>query len=216
MEKKAVLFDLDGTLWDATGRITESWNRAIARSGSPELAVDREKIKRVQGMTLEAIGKKLFPGLPADVREKLVYDCESDTIKSLKLYGGSLFDGLIPTLSELHRKYFLAVVSNCSDGYIDSFLLPHRLCEYFDDNECAGRTGLSKSENIRLVMARNRISFAVYVGDTVLDYEAAKEAGVPFIHASYGFGIVEDAEYSVSDIRELPELVDRIFKSLPH
>ena len=46
----------------------------------------------------------------------------------------------------------------------------------------------------------------VYVGDTVLDYEAAKAAGVPFIHAAYGFGKVEGVP-SIQKPLELPALL---------
>lgn len=37
-------------------------------------------------------------------------------------------------------------------------------------------------------MDRGRIESAIYVGDTQGDWDAAKTAGVPFVHAAYGFG----------------------------
>ena len=41
-------------------------------------------------------------------------------------------------------------------------------------------------------MERNGLQNPVYVGDTIWDAEAAKEAGVPFIYAEYGFGEVTE------------------------
>ena len=43
----------------------------------------------------------------------------------------------------------------------------------------------------------------MYLGDTALDYSSATEAGIAFIHAAYGFGQVEGAERSISDLSEL-------------
>ena len=77
--------------------------------------------------------------------------------------------------------------------------------------ELAGRTGLDKGENIRLVMARNGVRRAVYVGDTQGDADAAKKAGVPLIFAAYGFGRVADAEYVIQEISELPSILEQIF-----
>ena len=58
-------------------------------------------------------------------------------------------------------------------------------------------------------MERNRISRegAFYVGDTVMDERAARSAGIPFIHAAYGFGEAEEPDARLCDIRELPELL---------
>ena len=42
------------------------------------------------------------------------------------------------------------------------------------------------------------------VGDTGTDEEAARVAGIPFIHAAYGFGKTERPEAVIREIRELP------------
>ena len=57
------------------------------------------------------------------------------------------------------------------------------------------------------MLERNGIDRAVYVGDTQGDYDAAMEAGIPFIHAAYGFGHVPAGTPAIRDIRELPELL---------
>ena len=52
------------------------------------------------------------------------------------------------------------------------------------DIEMSGRIGLDKGSNIRLVMERNNITQAVYVGDTQKDAAAAEKAGIPFCFPS--------------------------------
>lgn len=78
------------------------------------------------------------------------------------------------------------------------------------DYECFGDTGKSKGENIRLIMERNRIDDAVYVGDTQGDYEAAVFAGIPFIFAKYGFGNPANYDYAINGIKELLDLQERL------
>ena len=66
---------------------------------------------------------------------------------------------------------------------------------------------MPKGENIRLVMERNHWKSSIYIGDTEGDRQAALTAGIPFIHAAYGFGQVAEASPRLQDIRELPDLL---------
>ena len=132
--------------------------------------------------------------------------CTEVEIAHVRKVGGILFDGLEETLEYLSQKYALYIVSNCQKGYIEAFLAYHNLEKYFIDRENAENTGLSKGQNIRLVMERNGLSNTVYVGDTIGDQWAAKEAGVPFIFAAYGFGKAEAPETTISSIRQLTQI----------
>ena len=116
-------------------------------------------------------------------RYKLEYEYLSE-------HGATLYNKLEDTLERLSKKYKLFIVSNCQDGYIESFFKSHKLEKYFIDYECPGRTGLAKAENIKLIVERNNLKNPVYVGDTQGDAKAAKDANIPFIYANYGFGDV--------------------------
>lgn len=109
-------------------------------------------------------------------------------------------------LKKLSEKYKLYIVSNCQDGYIESFYEFHKLEKYFLDYENPGRTGLSKGENIKLIIQRNNLSEPIYVGDTEGDCKAAKYAGVPFVYAKYGFGQVNDYDESIDTFGDLVKL----------
>ena len=65
---------------------------------------------------------------------------------------------------------------------------------------------MKKAENIRLVVARNGLQHPVYVGDTKGDEEAAHAAGVPFVHAAYGFGRAVQPEAVIEKIA--PKIVE--------
>ncbi len=202
MKIDSIIFDLDGTLWDAVHEISEAWNRAIDRY--PEIRrITEEELKGCMGLPINDIGKKLFPNIDENFQIKLMEQCCHEEEEYLRAYGGSLYPKLEETLKSLSEKYKLFVVSNCQEGYIQCFFQAHSLGKYFCDFECAGFTGLSKGENNKLIMERNNLKNPVYVGDTIMDAEAASVAGIPFVYARYGFGKVEKYDYIIDNIDEL-------------
>ena len=50
----------------------------------------------------------------------------------------------------------------------------------------------------------------MYVGDIQGDYEATRWAGLPFIHARYGFGTIEDEVPFINALEDLPEVVKTV------
>ena len=209
MKKKAVIFDLDGTLWDAAETIAPAWNAYLEGRGIA-LRMCPDDCRACCGKTLPEIAAMLFPAAEPAWRESVIEGCCDAECVPLAREGGRLYPGLEAVLEELRRDYFLAVVSNCGLGYIEAFFSGNRTGRFFDDYENAARTGLSKGENIRLVMERNGIERAVYVGDTEGDRQAALRAGVPFIHAAYGYGQVRGADFTLRQLRELPQILDKL------
>lgn len=207
MRYDGVLFDLDGTLWNATGAICESWKIALADAPDVDRSPTVAELEGVMGMTAESLTATLFPHLSEERRLALFDRCCQVENDYLRKHGGILYDGLEETLRELSAKLPLCIVSNCNAEYIPCFLEAHRLGPYFKDWECIGRTGKQKWENIRLVAQRNGIRRPVYVGDTGMDKAAADKAGVPFIHAAYGFGEVPGV-LTIHSPKELPALLE--------
>lgn len=207
MNIDSIIFDLDGTLWDSTDGVLKSWNTIIENNKDINVKLTKEILKGTMGLQIIDIGRKLFPNLSDDRIEELMKDCCELENEYLEKHGGILYDNLEETLKELSSNYKLFIVSNCQCGYIEVFLKYHNLGKYFLDFENPGRTGLSKGENIKLVVERNKLKSSVYVGDTEGDLKAAKFAGIPFIYASYGFGEVSEYDYSIKRFNELLELV---------
>ena len=209
--KKGILFDLDGTLWDSAEGVAASWNLALAGMGMPPRAT-AEGVHAVMGKTMDVIARLFFPEMPDEEAQRRMAVCMKTENEYLRIHGGKLFEGLEETLGALRRNgWFLAVVSNCQEGYIEAFLERHGLGDYFDDRECFGHTGRGKGSNIRLVLERNGLERALYLGDTRGDYDAAAEAGIPFLHAAYGFGEVPEGTPRIGDIRELPARAETFF-----
>ncbi|GIP34938.1 HAD family hydrolase [Paenibacillus sp. J2TS4] len=201
----SIIFDLDGTLWDTTHIGAKIWSETASKYKVSD-QVTAEKLKSLYGLPTEVITKKLFPSAPEEVALAIMKESCERQCPYLEEDGGILFPKLIETLDELKNSYRLFIVSNCQEGYIQSFIKGNQLEGYFEDFEYPGRTGLSKAENIRLIMDRNSLKNSIYVGDTSGDASASKEAGIPFVYARYGFGNAEHFEGAIDSLDELLQL----------
>ncbi len=188
-----VIFDLDGTLWDSTATVTQAWNRVLERLGDPRPPLSVADIAGVMGMAHLDICRTLFPGLAEARREEVVLACYVEEEQAIHAQGGVLYAGVEAGLSTLAAGLPLFIVSNCQRGYIESFLAWSGLARCFADVECHGNTGAPKDENLRRIARRNGLQHPIYIGDTEGDRRAAASAGMPFIHAAYGFGSLDDA-----------------------
>lgn len=206
MNIDSIIFDLDGTLWDSTEGIAKSWTKVLEKKNYYKKEITVEELQSCIGKQLYDMGKILFPDLDEKTIETLIDDCCKSEEEYLLKHGGVLYGDLEENLRKLSSKYKLFIVSNCQDGYIECFLKAHNLEDYFVDFECPGRTGLSKGENIKLIIERNNLKSPVYVGDTQTDADSTRVANIPFVFARYGFGDVDEYEYVIDTFEELLEL----------
>lgn len=210
--KQGILFDLDGTLWDSSSLVANAWNQVIAQQLGDAHTITPEDMYSLMGKSMDQIARELFPAMPFSEAMDLMDRCCVIENQHVLAYGGNLYPHLEQTLKSLQTSGFsLFIVSNCQTGYVKSFLTHYGFFSYFADYEEFGRTGLSKGENIRLVIARQNITHAIYLGDTQGDQDAAEEAKVPFVFAQYGFGSVSRAAPSISALEELPALSQILF-----
>ena len=185
---EAIIFDLDGTLWSTTDSCVKVLKEIKQKYNDITKDIDAEIVNKCMGLTFEEIVKEYYGYLD---------------IENLLKNGGTLYPKLKSTVKELSKNYKLCIVSNCVVGYIESFLKSSNLEKYFSDYECNGNTKLEKGENIKLIMERNSIKSAVYVGDTIKDKKAADDVNIPFVYASYGFGKVDDYDYKLTEVSDL-------------
>lgn len=203
----SVIFDLDGTLWDSTGNVAIAWQNAIEQVDYVDDVMTREKIRSVTGMAYNVIFDTLFSHLDPVRRDELMALCAKSELDVLHTKGGELYPSLEETLAYLASRYRLFIVSNCQSGYIEVFIKLSGMGKYFAGHQCYGTKGNPKWENIKDIVNDYRLAAPVYVGDTMGDFESATKAGVPFIFANYGFGLVEDGQVATigafSDLKDL-------------
>lgn len=208
--KKGIIFDLDGTLWNSTEQVVKAWNRVLEDCNDTNYRMSAEDLQKLMGKTIKEIASIIFREVSEQRALEIVKHCCLVELIYLEKHGGVLYPNLEETLNNLNKNYNLYIVSNCQEDYIETFLNYHKLGRYFSDYENHGRTSLPKGENIKLVIERNNIDKAVYVGDTQSDYDAAELAGIPFIHARYGFGKINLKTSFINNINELPQILQNL------
>lgn len=202
----SIIFDLDGTLWDSTDVVARNWQEVVEKHEEIERKISLKDVQSVMGLQMDELGKRLLPGLKDEDRALIIKECMNADNNYLKEHGARLYDKVEDVLKKLSEKYKLFIVSNCGVGYIEAFYEGHKIDKYFTDFENPGRTGLSKAENIKLIVERNNLKHPIYVGDTQGDRDAARGAKVPFVYASYGFGEVRDYDFKINSFEELLKL----------
>lgn len=195
----ALIFDLDGTLVDNVKIITKAWNE-ISKKYGWKLHVDEITIQNCMGKTPLEIGNILFPELEDKEVLNRIYICGKEEIDYVKEEIGKSYINK-KQLQQLAINHKLFIVSNCMDGYIETYLNVYGFNNYFVEivNSTTKKT---KGENIAYLVKKYNLKNVAYIGDTIKDYEAAKQAKVDFIHAAYGYGIVNYPN-KINNINEL-------------
>ncbi|MCB9498710.1 MAG: HAD-IA family hydrolase [Bacillales bacterium] len=212
---KAVLFDLDGTLLDTSLDLSGALNYALKKNGLPERTVN--ETKQFTGNGIRVLVKRAVPGGEMNpLYEKTFSDFK--TRYSAHLLDKTVpYPGIIDVLKKLKNDgYKLAIISNKNDllvKQIDYF--------YFDGKIFDVVSGTTpdvpfkpspEMVNLALLKLGIKKEEALYVGDTNIDFDTAKNANVDVIMVSYGFKPKQFLiDYGVKDIIDSPqELIKRL------
>lgn len=176
MAKRAILFDLDGTLWRGY-----EWYSEIL---SIETGEDKGRIlgELHKGRSVFVIGVEL--GLS---RSRLLRLCRDNV-------------GLLDTYPEVRETLAvlqgdgvsLGIVTNLSGRIAEPALSGIHLDRHFDVVVHPGNCGARKPSPQPILTGLSRLRVPVseaisYVGDSANDAKCASSAGVPFVWASYGY-----------------------------
>lgn len=200
----SIIFDMDGTLWDAVDTYAAIWNETYRMLGI-DARMTREQLLDCMGLTLSTIIKRLNPA-GVDEAQFTAALREVDS-RLMPTRGGTLYPGVREGIERLAKQFPLFMVSNCGPHGLDYFLQYTRLRPYIKDTLTNGQTHLPKADNIKLIIERHGLTDAVYVGDTQTDCDAAHRAGIPMIYMDYGFGEAPDADFRMHSFAELTDFL---------
>lgn len=204
MNYESLIFDIDGTLWDSRALVAEGYNLQLKDEGLEHLFVNAQQLKALFGKVMTEIADVLFAEIPLPERYALMERCMARENRYLQENPCAIgYPGVKETLIRLAESHRLFIVSNSQQGYPELCIRKLGLGSCITACLCFGDTGTSKGKTIRTLMQRHNIRSCAYIGDTQGDYEATLEAGIPFIWASYGFGVPEGYGAKIDRISDL-------------
>ena len=200
--KKAILFDLDGTLTDSGEGIINCASLALRHFGLP--VPEREAMRVFVGPPLRDMFFKF--GVPADRLDEAVEVYRSRYIPIGK-FENTPYPGIHDLLSQLRQEgHTLYVATSKPEQMSMDILNKFELAQYFDLLAGATLDGSrdTKADVIAYLLQQTGSDMeAIMVGDTVYDVVGAAHHGIPTIGVSWGYGSV-------------PEMVEAGAKAIAH
>lgn len=198
----SLIFDMDGTLWDAVDTYTESWNLIFKKLNLDRVMAREELLERI-GWDGDKVMQAVLPEFDREKRQEIYNDVNGIRRRLLPHNGGVLYNGVADGLKELATRYQLFILSNCAKGIIRIFIDWAGIDEHITGEIAYGVNCMPKQHNIKLLMDTHSLKNPVYIGDTAGDSEQSRLAGVPFVFVSYGFGNTNDYDLKFDDFKSL-------------
>ena len=212
MNYQTYIFDLDGTLLDTLGDLAASVNYAMRTHGMPEHSVD--EVCRFVGNGVRRLMERAVPGGAVHPAFEAAFATFRRHYMEHSLDTTRPYEGIPEMLQELKRRgRHTAVVSNKFDA------ATKELCRHFFPDTIDVAVGEHEAEGIRkkpapdtVLQALSQLGVgqegAVYVGDSDVDIQTARNSGLPCISVLWGFRdreflLAHGAETFVSQPSEL-------------
>ena len=212
--KNMIVFDLDGTLWDASDSTYEIVNDYLKENGY-SFKVSKEVIIENMGYEFDVCARNYFPKLDTkeamELLDKIYDEAEKKIQEGYKM--GKIYPDVYDTIKKLSKKFFVCIVTNCPrKAYVESFIRSAKVEEYIADFYVASNFFISKAEAIRKLQDRYQAKSVVYVGDSMKDQISAVDSGGTFVFAKYGFGENMVSKYSIDEVKDIITEVSYIFE----
>ena len=188
MRYTTVLFDLDGTLLDTLDDLTDAVNRALAACGLPQR--EKREVRAFLGNGARYLMEHAAPGMEAERFEKMLVDYKADYDANCVVKTAP-YPGIEALLRALRaRGVKTGIISNKPDSAVQ----PLYETFFADTMDIAvgEREGIRRKPAPDTVLsAMERLGAAagetLYVGDTEVDLETARRAGVDCAAVTWGF-----------------------------
>lgn len=188
MPYETILFDLDGTLLDTLADLTDAVNRTLMRFAFP--CRTRAEVRAFVGNGARRLMELAVPGGAEQVQfDAILDDYKADYAAHCRVHTAP-YPGvpeLLRTLCAQGKR--LAIVSNKPDDAVQALQR-----DFFPNVSVAvgERAGVRRKPAPDTVLAALQQlgagpENAVYVGDSEVDLETARNAGLPCISVSWGF-----------------------------
>ena len=125
MKTDGILFDLDGTLWDAVEGILAAWNQVIAAHSDLRGPLEYSELQGYMGLPMDEIARRMFPMCPETQQQRLLEECcqvEHEVLEKrggLKVSACDAYLNIVGGLSLDEPAADLAAVIALASSYLD-------------------------------------------------------------------------------------------------
>lgn len=184
---RLLIFDYDGVLADTFADMLTFAQETCDELGVIHTVIPSD-LRDLEVMSFTTFGRAC--GVPEELIWEFSRRCTQKFAK--KATPPAIFDGLSEVIRRLAERDILVIVSGNTTGNVNAFLFHHGLLDSFRMVYGVDMPG-SKVEKIQ--MAQNRFGTGretvYFVGDSLSDLRAAREAGVKSIAVSWGHQSLE-------------------------
>ena len=182
--KIGILFDLDGTLLDTLEDLTDAVNHTLVSYGYPQ-----RSLQEIRSFVGNGVRKLISRSVPEGTEENRVDAVLKDYLSYYQVHcrvKTRPYAGVESVLEQVAQHYPVAIVSNKQDAAVKA------LCaDYFPRVYAAGETPdcprKPAPDMVHAAIAALGVDTCIYVGDSEVDVETAKNAGVPCLSVLWGF-----------------------------
>jgi len=219
--RRAILFDLDGTLVDTAPDLAATMNVLLEQHGRP--ALDAQGVRHLVGEGARVMMARAWAetGTPASEGE---LDDLFDAFLDYYINNIADFSRPFPGVEEVLKRLIdsgakLAVCTNKPDVPTHKLLDALDLTKYFGAVIGADTLSECKPHPAPLLEAIARVQgtadHAIMVGDSKIDIHAARAANVPVIAVTFGYTSepvqVFEPDHLIDHFHELPGAIDDVF-----
>ncbi len=195
-EKRAILFDIDGTIFSSEEMIGETYREGFeryrTRTGRTGSIPTHTEIMAQIGKPIREIFANLAPDLSMEEQHALSEEILITLVDAIQSDRGIYYGGAIELLHRLHEKgYELYGASNGRLRYVEAVLKHGGVYELFTEVPVVDNVSIfNKNDLVQFILSSHSIApeKAVMVGDRASDRDAAVVNGVDFIACRYGHG----------------------------
>lgn len=198
----SLIFDMDGTLWDAADTYVASWNEGF-KNENVDKTISRADLSHMMGWEKRKVLEHVMPDFNEEKQERIFRSINEVRAELIPQMGGILYEGVKEGLERLATKYQLFIVSNCPENLIKQFMKWADIESLITDEMAHGVNSKPKHYNIKLLIDEYKLRHPVYIGDTETDSQESRMAEVPFVFLSYGFGNTDRYDLKFDDFESL-------------
>lgn len=198
MIKRLILFDVDGVLLDSKDNMRKSWAHVLERTN---LKIPFEDYFSRIGRPFRDIMIDLGVSYDLEKIEKIYMTASFDFLEE-----AMFFPNVKDTLNQLHHSGIKLGIVTSKDKLRTNAVLQQIDTPFVTIQSPSERyRGKPAPDYLMIAMAEaaEDPSDTLYIGDMSTDYEAARRAGIDYVHASWGYGEPIKLVDSIRNISDL-------------